>query len=38
VLGDEVYESLARAGETMTSAEMATFALEQIDRARADLT
>jgi predicted ATPase len=37
-LGDEVYESLARTGETMTSAEMAAFALEQIDIARADLT
>lgn len=37
VLGDEVYESLARTGETMTSAEMAAFALEQIDQARAEL-
>jgi len=37
VLGDEIYESLTRAGETMTSAEMAAFALEQIDIARADL-
>lgn len=33
-LGDDVYEALARTGETMTSAEMATYALEQIDRAR----
>ncbi len=37
VLGDEVYESLACKGETMTNAEMAAYALEQIDRARADL-
>jgi predicted ATPase len=37
VLGDEVYESLARTGETMTSAEMAVFALEQIERARAEI-
>jgi predicted ATPase len=35
VLGDEVYESLARTGETMTSAEMAKYALEQIEQARA---
>jgi predicted ATPase len=38
VLGDEVYESLARTGETMTNAEMAAFALEQIEQARTDLT
>ncbi|MFL6086236.1 MAG: ATP-binding protein [Mycobacterium sp.] len=38
VLGDEVYESLARIGETMTSAEMAAFALEQINQARAQLS
>jgi hypothetical protein len=37
VLGDEVYESLVRTGQAMTSAEMAAFALEQIDIARADL-
>jgi hypothetical protein len=37
VLGDEVYESLARTGEAMTSAEMATYALDQIERARAGL-
>jgi hypothetical protein len=35
VLGDKAYESLARAGETMTSAEMAEYAFDQIDRARA---
>jgi len=34
VLGDEVYESLARTGETMTSAEMAEYAFEQIEQAR----
>jgi predicted ATPase len=34
VLGDEVYESLARTGETMTSAEMAAYALDQIEQAR----
>jgi hypothetical protein len=37
VLGDEVYESLARTGESMTSAEMATYALDQIEQARAAL-
>src|SRR5258705_6094684 len=31
VLGDEAYESLARAGATMTSAEIAALALDQID-------
>jgi predicted ATPase len=35
VLGDNAYEELARTGEAMTSAEIAAFALEQIDRARA---
>ena len=38
VLGDQTYESLARKGETMTTAEMATYAYDQIDQARADLT
>ena len=38
VLGDKGYESLARAGENMTNAAMATYAFEQIDRARAQLT
>ena len=37
VLGDEVYESLAQAGDTMTTAAMATYAYDQIDRARAEL-
>jgi predicted ATPase len=35
VLGDEVYESLTRTGGAMTSAEMATYALAQIEQARA---
>ncbi len=37
VLGDQTYESLARAGENMTNAEMASYALDQIDLARARL-
>jgi hypothetical protein len=37
VLGDEAYESLAQAGESMTDAAMATYAFEQIDLARAGL-
>jgi len=37
VLGEKVYESLARAGEKMTNAAMATYVFDQIDRARADL-
>jgi hypothetical protein len=37
VLGDEAYESFARAGLDMTSARIATYALDQIDHARADL-
>jgi hypothetical protein len=37
VLGDEVYESFARAGLNMTNAAMATYAFDQIDRARAEL-
>jgi predicted ATPase len=37
VLGDPVYESLARKGETMTTAEMATHAYDQIEQARAEL-
>jgi hypothetical protein len=37
VLGDQTYESLARKGETMTTAAMATFAYDQIDQARAEL-
>ena len=37
VLGDKTYESLARKGETMTTSEMATYAYDQIDQARAEL-
>ena len=37
VLGDETYESLARKGETMTTAAMVTYAYDQIDQARAEL-
>jgi predicted ATPase len=37
VLGDQAYESLARKGETMTTAEMATYAYDQIDQARTEL-
>ena len=37
VLGDQDYESLARKGETMSTAEIATYAYDQIDQARAEL-
>jgi predicted ATPase/class 3 adenylate cyclase len=37
VLGDPAYESLARKGETMTTAAMATYAYDQIDQARTEL-
>ncbi len=37
VLGDQAYESLARKGETTTTAEMATYAYGQIDQARTEL-
>jgi predicted ATPase len=37
VLGDQTYESLARKGETMSTAEIATYAYDQIDQARAVL-
>jgi predicted ATPase len=37
VLGDPAYESLARTGETMTTAAMATYAYDQIDQARTEL-
>jgi hypothetical protein len=37
VLGDQTYESLARKGETMTTAEMVTYAYDQIDQARTEL-
>ena len=38
VLGDQTYESLARKGETMTTAEMVTYAYDKIDQARAELS
>ena len=38
VLGDQTYESLAREGETMTTAAMVTYAYDQIDQARTELT
>jgi hypothetical protein len=37
VLGEATYESLARKGETMTTAEIVTYAYDQIDQARAAL-
>jgi predicted ATPase/class 3 adenylate cyclase len=37
VLGDQTYESLARKGEAMTTAEMVTYAYDQIDQAQAEL-
>jgi hypothetical protein len=37
VLGEATYESLARKGETMTTAEMVTYAYDQIDHARTEL-
>ena len=37
VLGDQTYESLAREGETMTTAAMVTYALDQIDQVRTEL-
>ncbi len=37
VLGEATYESLARKGETMTIAAMATYAYDQIDQARTEL-
>ena len=37
VLGDPANESLARAGETMTTAAMATYAYDQIEQARTEL-
>jgi tetratricopeptide (TPR) repeat protein len=36
-LGEATYESLARNGETMTTAAMATYAYDQIDQARTEL-
>jgi hypothetical protein len=37
-LGDQAYESLARKGEAMTNADIATYTYDQIDQARAELT
>jgi hypothetical protein len=37
VLGKQTYESLARRGETMTTAAMMTYAYDQIDEARSGL-
>ena len=37
VLGDRTYESLARKGELMTTAEIVAYAYDQIDQARAEL-
>jgi predicted ATPase len=37
VLGDPVYESLARAGEKLTTAAMAAYAYDQIDQVRTEL-
>ena len=37
VLGDQTYESLARRGEVMTIAAMASYAYDQIDQVRTEL-
>ena len=37
VLGDQTYESLARQGETMTTAAMVTYAYDQRDQAQTEL-
>jgi predicted ATPase len=37
LLGDQTYDLLARKGETMTTAAMATYAYDQIDQARTEL-
>jgi len=37
MLGNQAYELLAAKGETMTTAEMVTYAYDQIDQARAEL-
>ncbi len=37
VLGDQTYESLAHKGERMTTAEIATYAYDEIDQARTEL-
>jgi predicted ATPase len=36
-LGNQTYESLARKGETMTTAEIVTYAYDQIDQSRTEL-
>jgi hypothetical protein len=38
LLGDHTYESLAHKGETMTRAEMARYAYEEIEQARTEFT
>ena len=38
VLGDKTYESLARQGETMTTAAIVAYAYDQIDQSRAELS
>ncbi|MBX7136309.1 MAG: hypothetical protein K1X67_26870, partial [Fimbriimonadaceae bacterium] len=38
VLGEQIYHSLARKGAVMSTAEMMTYAHDQIDQARAELT
>ena len=35
--GEATYESLARKGETMTTAEIVAYAYDQIDQARTEL-
>ena len=37
ILGEAAYESLAQNGRTMTVAAIATYAYDQIDRARKEL-
>ena len=37
VLGDQTYDSLARKGETMTTAAMANYAYDQIGKVRTEL-
>ena len=37
MLGEATYESLAREGETMTTAAMVAYAYDQIDQARTEL-
>ena len=37
VLGDQTYESLARKGETMTTAAVVAYAYDQIEQARIEL-